>query len=228
MNNVNDEYSFFKKLLTMLEQHFGSNCEIVLHDLTRPYESTIIDIRNGHVTGRKIGDCGSNLGLEVLKGTVKNGDKYNYITLAKDKIIRSSSMYIKNHCGKVIGALCINTDITESVKFENYLKQYNNYNIDEETKNVQSGKEIFASDVQELLDYLIIEAQQVVGKPVTIMNKDEKVQFIKCLDDKGAFLITKSSEKICALLGISKFTFYKYLDEARNGAENSNCLREIN
>ena len=92
MANLSSDY--LKKLLDMMENHFGKNNEIVLHDLTKDYNHTIIDIRNGHITGRSIGDCGSNLGLEVLRGTVVNGDRYNYITHTKDgKVLRSSSMY---------------------------------------------------------------------------------------------------------------------------------------
>ena len=64
MNYMEEHKEFFEKLLTMLEEQYGPDNEIVLHDLTKPYDNTIIDIRNGHVTNRKIGDCGSNLGLD--------------------------------------------------------------------------------------------------------------------------------------------------------------------
>lgn len=47
------------------------------------------------------------------------------------------------------------------------------------------------------------------------MNKEDKMEFLSILDKKGAFLIAKSSEKICGYLGISKFTLYKYLDAIR-------------
>ena len=44
------------------------------------------------------------------------------------------------------------------------------------------------------------------------MTKDEKIDFIGFLDKKGAFLITHSSERVSELLGISRFTFYNYLE----------------
>ena len=47
------------------------------------------------------------------------------------------------------------------------------------------------------------------------MSKVERIRFLRFLDEKGAFLITRSSEKVCDLLNISKFTFYNYLDAAR-------------
>jgi predicted transcriptional regulator YheO len=196
----------------MLEQQLGSNTEIVLHDLRRDYDKTIVDIRNGHVTGRKIGGFGSNLGLEVLKGTVKDGDRYNYITRLKDnRVLRSSSLYINNDQGEVIGALCINTDITESLKFEDFIKEYNNYNIDDYTDN-----EVFVDEVNQLLEHILRKGEQIIGKPAAIMSRDEKIEFVKYIDSKGAFLITKSGEKVQEFLGISKYTMYNYLDIGRN------------
>ena len=40
---------------------------------------------------------------------------------------------------------------------------------------------------------------------------------ISYLNDTGAFLITKSGPKVCKYFGISKYTLYSYLDEAKLG-----------
>lgn len=199
------------KILDLLENHFGNSCEIVLHDLTLDYEHTIVDIRNGTITGRKVGDCGSNLGLEVLRGTVIDGDRYNYITHTKDaKILRSSSMYI--HDGeKVIGSICLNSDITDAVKYEHYLHNLNNYSLDD-----TGPKEVFANDVMQLWNHFLTEGQKLIGKPANMMNKEDKLSFLEYLDKNGAFLISKSGEKICEFLNISKYTLYSYLDILRS------------
>ncbi len=211
LNNIQEEKKFFTQLLNMLEQHLGGDTEIVLHDLKHDYDKTIVDIRNGHITNRKIGGVGSNLGLEVLRGTVKDGNRYNYITRLKDnRVIRSSSMYIRNEDNEVIGSICINTDITESLKFEEFLRQYNNYNINEYLDN-----EIFVSEVNQLLEHILREGERIIGKPAAIMTREEKIEFLKYIDSKGAFLITKSGERVQEFLGISKYTMYSYLDIAR-------------
>ena len=208
------------KILTLIELQFGSKCEIVLHDLTKTYDHTIVDIRNGHITGRKVGDCGSNLGLEVIRGTVKDGDKYNYITHTKDgKILRSSSIYFYDEHGTATAALCLNLDITETLKFEEFLSNYNQYQI--EASNNPSH-EIFASNVSELLDHLLLNAENLVGKPFDKMDRSEKIRAVEYLDAKGALLISKSSEKICEALNISKFTLYNYLDMLRNNKNPNN------
>ena len=48
MRSISDELPFWNRLLSMLEAQFGDQYELVLHDLTRDYSETIVDIRNGN------------------------------------------------------------------------------------------------------------------------------------------------------------------------------------
>ena len=208
-NNSPEPQISIKKVLNLLEQHLGCTSEIVYHDLTKPYEHTITDIRNGYITGRRVGGCGSNLGLEVIRGIKKDGDKFNYITHTKTgRILRSSSIYISDG-EKVVASICVNTDITDTVRLENFLKGYNGYNIE------QNSPEHFASNVEELLEAFMKEGQELVGMPAPLMGREEKLKFVKYLDSKGAFLITRSSEQVCEFLNISKNTLYNYLEAVR-------------
>ncbi len=212
MKKIREEMDLLKSIIKGIAEQFGERCEVVLHDYDNPYDKTIVAIENGHVTGRKVGDCGTNLGLEVLRGTVKNGDRYNYLTQTKSgKLLRSSSIYIKNDEGKPIGAICINYDITDFVMAEKTLKSITISNQKDETN------EVITNDINELLDDLIQKSLQHVGIPVALMNKEDKIKGLKFLDDKGAFLIKKSADRISKYYDISKFTLYNYLEEARNG-----------
>lgn len=213
MKHIDDEMGMFKQLLNLIAAQFGSKCEVVLHDLEKDYSSTIVDIRNGHITNRKIGGCGSNLGLEVLSGSVIDGDRFNYVTTTSDgKILRSSSMYIRNSEGKVIGSLCINLDITESIQFESFLKQYNKFELNDQP-------EYFATNVESLLDYLIQQATALTNKDPKELTKSERLDFLSFLDEKGAMQISKSGDRICKVLGISKFTLYNDLEIIRSKLE---------
>lgn len=229
MHKLSEDKAFYTQLLDMLEAELGQDYELVLHDLTLDYNHTIVDIRNGHITNRKVGDCGNNLGLEVLRGTVENGDRNNYVTHTNDgKILRSSTMFIKGDDNAIIGSLCINKDITLSVKMEEYLHRSNNYPLlslnDEETQN--HTNEVFVNNVSELMDYFLQEGLKFVGKQARQMNRDDKCKFIKYLDDKGAFIISKSSERVCEFLGISRFTLYNYLDSVRKESGNDKEMND--
>ncbi|OAS23676.1 helix-turn-helix transcriptional regulator [Paenibacillus oryzisoli] len=217
MESIQDEFEFLTDMVTGLAAQFGENCEVVLHDLTGSYESTIVAIANGHITGRKIGDPGTNLGLELLRGNHVNGNKFNYLTQTKDgRILRSSSIYMKNKAGKIIGSLCINTDITDLMVAEKTLK-----NLINPAGEQTEVKESFVTSVSDLLDALIQEAQEIIDKPVAVMTKEDKMRMIQLLDAKGAFLIKKGGEKICTYLNISKYTLYSHLEEGKSNAKES-------
>ena len=113
MGFVKDNFEVLDSLAKCIAIQFGTNCEVVLHDLTLPYDRTIVSIYNGHVTGREVGGGGTNAGLEILRGTAMPEDQYGYINYTKDgRTLRTSSKYFMGEDGKVEGSLCINLDIT--------------------------------------------------------------------------------------------------------------------
>ncbi|EKT62585.1 TPA: PAS domain-containing protein [Providencia alcalifaciens] len=83
MKIIQDNFEMLLAVMKGIAGQFGENCEVVLHDHSKGLESSIVAIINGHVTKRKVGDPSSNLGLEVLRGTDVDGDKYNYFTQTK-------------------------------------------------------------------------------------------------------------------------------------------------
>lgn len=210
MSYVSDNFEVLNGIIKCIANEFGVNCEVVLHDLTLPYDRTIVAIENGHVTGRKVGGSGTNIGLEVLRGTAEGDDRYNYINHTKNgRILRSSSKYIKDKNGVVVGSICINFDITDLVMMQRNIQYF--INMD----NEDTIREVFTSNVDELLDILMQDTINVIGKPVAMMSKEDKIEAIRYLDKKGAFLIKKSVNRVSEFYGISKFTLYNYLGEGR-------------
>lgn len=209
MQSINNDKVFFSQLLTMLENHFGTDLEIVLHDLSLDECHTIVDIRNGNVTKRSIGDMEERHGIQIKPGIrLNNGDIYGEIVYTKDaRILRSSTIKIQNESGIVIGSICLNEDITNEVEFESHLRERNGFHLD--------LQENYAQNINVLLEKLMNDALIQSGKHYNTMNKDEKLAYIKYLDDRGAFLITKSGPKVCEVLEITKSTLYSYLDKIR-------------
>ena len=80
-------------------------------------------------------------------------------------------------------------------------------------------EEFFVSDVGDLADNMLRSAFTAVGKPQEYLKREDMVEVIEYLDRKGFFLITKSGDKICEVLGISKFTMYKCLEQVRKKYE---------
>ena len=208
---------FLKQLAHGLTAQFGNSCEVVIHDLKRKdLDSSIVYIENGHVSNRHTGDGPSGIVLETLRSDPsKVKDKLAYLTRTDDgSILKSSTLYIRDEDGKVAYIFSINYDITTLLAMENTLHGlvHTEPEEDAEEKNPDAPQTI-THNVTELLDVLIEQAIAKVGKPVALMNKDDKVAVVQYLNNAGAFLITKSGDKVSSLLGISKFTLYSYMDK---------------
>lgn len=214
MSFVMDNFKMLYEICECIAKQFGSDCEVVLHDLTRPYDNTIVAIWNGHVTGRKVGGGGTDAGLAIMRGTSKPRDELGYINKTKNgKIFRSSSKYFLDDNEKAVGSICINYDITGFIAGHEAVMKLAQ-GVEEEPRG-----EVFSSNVDELLEALMEAAVESTGHALDALDKEDKVAVVKYLDDKGAFLIKKSAERVADFLGISRFTVYNYLNEAQESTQ---------
>ena len=210
--------------LTVLKQiahdiacQFGPDCEVVIHDLkTNDPETSIVDIENGHVTNRGVGDGPSNAVFDVIRHIHKKPDEIqpedlkdhagSLMKTSDGKILKCSTSYIRDDDGSLHYVFGINYDISRLTMIEGAL-----HDLVTPVNTEEKPKEI-THNVNDLLDHLIEESVALVGKPVALMNKDDKVTAIQFLNDSGAFLITKSGDKVANYFGISKYTLYSYID----------------
>lgn len=194
--------------------HYGESCEVVIHDLTEreAADHSIIYVENGHVTGRKVGGGASKVVLRELALHDSDKDRVDHIgyhTKTKDgKILKSSTIYIKDKTGKkVLAIMSINQDVTAlSLASKTISDMVASTDQDEIVEEI-------TPNVSDLLDQLIWQATEQIGKPVSLMTKEDKIKAIQFLNEKGALLITKSGDKIAEYFGISKFTLYSYIQE---------------
>ena len=204
---------FLKQLAHGLAIQFGSSCEIAIHDLkTKDLEKSIVYIENGHVSNRQTGDGPSGIVLETLQSDPSTiHDKLSYLTKTEDgRILKSSTFYIRDDDGSISYIFSLNYDITAFTAASTAIQSLiaTKDNLPDLTGD--SPRQI-THNVNELLDLLIEQAVAKVGKPVAMMNKDDKVAVVQYLDHAGACLITKSGDKVSSYLGISKFTLYSYM-----------------
>lgn len=204
---------FLKQLAHGLAIQFGSSCEIAIHDLkTKDLEKSIVYIENGHISNRQIGDGPSGIVLETLQSDPSTiHDKLSYLTKTEDgRILKSSTFYIREDDGSISYIFSLNYDITAFTAASTAIQSLIATKDKLPDLTGDSPRQI-THNVNELLDLLIEQAVAKVGKPVAMMNKDDKVAVVQYLDHAGAFLITKSGDKVSSYLGISKFTLYSYM-----------------
>ncbi|MEG2403493.1 MAG: helix-turn-helix transcriptional regulator [Oscillospiraceae bacterium] len=199
-----------KQLAVGVARQFGPSCEVVVHSLSdNDIESSIVAIENGNVTSRKIGDGPSHVVLEAMQQEGRQMDHLAYLTKTRDgKILKSSTMFVRDEGGKAQYIFAINYDITGMLIAKSGIEAL----ISTEAQNDKEEPERIVQSVAELLDELIDNSVALVGKPVALMGKDDKIRAIQFLNKAGAFLITKSGDKVSKYFGISKYTLYSYID----------------
>ncbi|MEA4846428.1 MAG: PAS domain-containing protein [Clostridiaceae bacterium] len=192
---------------------FGKNCEVILHDITNP-QSSVIAIANGHITGRTAGSPMTEYGLATLRKGEFDKPIINYCKKTKEgKLLKSSSLFIKDEKGKLIGFLCINYDISELTIARNIINDM--INTLDDTDFAEDNGEVYGSTVNEILGSIVNKTLESVGKPVAFISKDEKVNIVQLLDEKGVFLIKGAIDYVAKVLCVSRYTVYNYLDETR-------------
>lgn len=200
-----------KVIANGLAIQFGPSCEVLIHDLQGDLDTSLVYIENGTITNRHVGDGPSHVVLDVLNYDDGSEGRFGYLTKTKDgRILKSSTMYIRDDNGNIDYLLGINQDITEFVMMHRSLESLIGIG------QAENGTvEKITTSVSELLDDLLLEAERLVGKPGPLMNKVERLKAISYLNEKGAFLISKSSEKIAEYFNISKFTLYSDLNTVK-------------
>lgn len=204
-----EQQPFWARLAKGIATMFGSNCEVAVHDLTNGYESTLVIIENSHVSGRRIGDGASEVALKAIRNKdVPIDDRYAYMTRTKEgRMLKSSTIYIRDDENKIIGLFGINFDITDLIMAQSAVASIVDIDRPEEDARIET----IATSVTDLLDQLIDEADRAIGKPVAMMTKDDKTLAIQRLNERGAFLIKKAGDKVSKHYDISKYTLYNYM-----------------
>jgi predicted transcriptional regulator YheO len=197
----------------------GPRCEVVLHEICPGdrLETSIVAIENGHVTGRVVGGPTTNLGLEAIRSGEPNPDRFNYRTRTTDgRELRSSSVYFRGSNGTLVGALCINLDVSPYVNARDALGEL----IGPEPAEDEEVPETFGREIGEVLDALIQQSIDRTGVALGLMTRDQKIAVIRDLDQRGAFLVKRAVERIARAMHISRVSAYAYLQEARTPPAN--------
>lgn len=205
----------------------GPSTEIVLHDLTNPAHS-VVYVVNGDITDRKVGQGVRHLVPEMLtshEGKPIGPWWFRYRT----KLIRATTELIYDKAGEIIGALCVNEDVTGEERLFLSLEgrlpglTMTDLKADGDTagliKHETSVKDAELSgkpdSVRKTVFRLISEtaAQKAYAEAKT--NRDVRRRLVRDLKERDVFLLKGSIEELARLLGLSKVTIYSDLDALR-------------
>lgn len=205
----------------------GPSTEIVLHDLTNLAHS-VVYVVNGDITDRKVGQGVRHLVPEMLTSHERKPIGpwwFRYRT----KLIRATTELIYDKAGEIIGALCVNEDVTGEERLFLSLEgrlpglTMTDLKADGDTagliKPETSVKDAELSgkpdSVRKTVFRLISEtaAQKAYAEAKT--NRDVRRRLVRDLKERDVFLLKGSIEELARLLGLSKVTIYSDLDALR-------------
>lgn len=200
--------SILRQVMPGIVKTFGGNCEVLLHDFRDPAHS-IVAIE-GNVTNRCVGGSVSQIGLSMIALGDDADDQINYITRTPTgRVLKSTTTVLRDSDSHVFGAFCINFDVTDLRKVTSAINELVGAS-DEVPEPVT-----FAEDISGVIEAILTEEEHRIGHAVDRMKKSERLKVFRALERRGVFAIRRSVPQAAELLGVSRTTAYKYLEELR-------------
>jgi predicted transcriptional regulator YheO len=190
-------------IASCLNKFFGDAIEVVVHDFSDPNHS--IRAIYGNLTGRRIGDP---VPERLRRRITDDRDMHNYPAETKDgRPLKASTVFLRDGLGVVIGALSINYDLTEALLIQNSLERFSRRVSTEESEGVVPIGEV---GIGTQVEQVFRETTDLIGRPVPLMNRSQKIQLVHDLERRGIFLIKGAVDEVARLLGVSRYTVYNY------------------
>ncbi|SEO12830.1 Predicted transcriptional regulator YheO, contains PAS and DNA-binding HTH domains [Amphibacillus marinus] len=195
---------FLDGLAKGISSMFGQQCETLIHDMSVP-KHPIVKIYNGHVTDRTVGSTKDVYGNEAGEEEVfLNQDFVNHlVTTHSGRKIKSSTFHYKGQAYHY--ALGINYDFTHIYTFSKI--QYDFMKVD--TDLDLAITELDENRLSILFDTCLLK----IGKSVDAMNRSDRIQLLRLLQQEKAFNFKKFVPYVSERLNMSRYTIYKYIKE---------------
>jgi predicted transcriptional regulator YheO len=189
---------------------FGPHCEVVLHDFRHPENS--IRALSGSVTSRHVGGAMSEIGLGLLAQGDQAQDRLNYITrTAGGRTVKSSSIVLRTSSGQVVGALCVNLDITELRIAATSLAAL----VDSAPEPENTTLTVFSDDIGEIIETVVMQEESRLGRALPRDTRKGRLAIIGALDARGVFNLPRAANQVAAHLKVSRATVYVDLNAVR-------------
>ncbi len=213
-------FSTAKHMARAVVATMGRHCEVVVHDFA-DMDHSVVHVE-GNVTGRRVGAPVTDMALRLI-GKFGNAveDQLAYKASTKNgRVLKSSTTFLRDEEGEIVGCMCINFDITDYVNTHLLVGEFIHTEkpVQDLPLRDMTTKETFAASASEVLHVAVAEAVEKIGKQPATMSLEEKIHFVRILEHQGVFLLKGAVEDLALILGVSKFTIYNYLKKIRRQA----------
>lgn len=224
LNMVKKELLPFVGVAKLISKAVGPDCEVILHDLSIPQHS-VVHVENNAVTGRKVGDSFGHLVQKAFELSGSDDVFANYYYRKNGRLIRSSSLLIKDSCSKIVGALCINIDSTaQEEQLKNTRRLLPGYDERGDFRDIWPHAEAMVEEdsvetskltVLGLVNHLIDSAVKESLSDGDVLSREKRLEILRFLDSQHVFLMKGAMDRVAERLGVAKVTIYSDLDALR-------------
>jgi predicted transcriptional regulator YheO len=210
-------------LVDFIAAILGKNSEVALHDLT-DLDHSIIAIRNNHISKREVGAPATDLVLKILKEHSNEKREYmtNYHGVNKfNKLLCSSTYFIRDDDNNLIGLICVNTDETAlNSLMETVSNVYSIYKKESELEQKEDSEpENLSSNIEELAQDSISKITSAKGITIEYLKQEDKMEIVEELYEKGIFLLKGAVQEVAKALGASEASIYRYINKIKKQEE---------
>ena len=198
-----------------LGQYLGEGYEVILHNL-ESLEHSVMQIVNGHHSGRKIGAPITDHALGMLSQIENSKDQsaISYFNRRQDGVIlKPTTIPIPGEGNRIIGMICIN--FYTNIPLSTVIQQM----IPEDLNSLQSfphTTETFTENVDDLIEAALDDATDQIFFDTSISTNNKNKEFVTALYKKGIFNLKDSVIKVAGRLNISKNTVYMHIRNLKN------------
>lgn len=213
-SDLDEVFSLLARVGDAVVTTVGPHSEVVVHDLRDP-EHTVVAI-SGNLTRRSVGSPVPDPELLPENLNRFDSDLHLYRTETPfGKTLLSSTVWVRDRIGHIVGALCINMDFADIRAARDLLER----TLTPDTTGSEKSLSTFATSGEDFVTVALNQALTDLQKEKHQLEKDDKVLVIARLRDAGVFSLRRSSELVAAELGISRASVYSYLKDLREQPE---------
>lgn len=201
----------YKSMVPFFASVCGPACEILLHDVSKSKDGTVVAIANGYNSGRKIGSPMTDLASQILESKLYEKQDFisNYHGVSKDADFISNTYFIKNN-GRLIGLLCVNRSTAAIHELELALNRMKRqFNLADVRTDIHEN---LSNQVEEMLSSLVRQAIEKTDVLPQRMSRQEKIDIVHELNEQGVLTMKGAVSEIARQLCISEPTVYRYLN----------------
>lgn len=205
----------------------GRTAEVVVHDVMDP-ETSIVYIRNGELSGRKVGDGATDAALRLLKEGQSGTRPYVAGYMGKSprgRTFKSSTFFVKNPSDELIGLLCVNIDVTALSRAVDELNSIVGALWDvtdaaglaaTQAVPADGPYELLQGDPEDTIRQMVRSVLSSYPVPPSCFSSASKQEAIASMYDKGVFLMKGAVPVVAKECEMSVATVYRYLERARS------------